>query len=66
MEEKDFLDFEKCALREFKEETGLDISSCHEKLSREKFKRGYFGPGICVPSVRNFWKEKSYDHYRSV
>lgn len=41
MEEKDFLDFEKCALREFKEETGLDISSCHEKLSREKFKRGF-------------------------
>ena len=41
MEDKDFLDFEKCALREFKEETGLDITSCHEKLSREKFKKGF-------------------------
>ena len=41
MEEKDFQDFEKCALREFKEETGLDISLCHEKLSREKFKKGF-------------------------
>ena len=41
MEEGDLFDFEKCALREFKEETGIDISFCHRKLSREKIKRGF-------------------------
>ena len=41
MEDKDFDDFERCALREFKEETGLDISESHEKLSREKIKKGF-------------------------
>ncbi len=41
MEDKDFQDFERCALREFKEETGIDISMCHEKVSREKIKKGF-------------------------
>ena len=41
MEEKDLQDFERCALREFKEETGLDISDTHHKISREKVKKGF-------------------------
>jgi 8-oxo-dGTP pyrophosphatase MutT (NUDIX family) len=41
MEDGDLLDFEKCALREFKEETGIDITFCHQKLSREKIKKGF-------------------------
>ena len=54
MEDGDFFDFEKCALREFKEETGIDITFCHKKLSREKIKKGFrfnhfsnpsYGPG---------------------
>jgi hypothetical protein len=41
MEDIDLFDFEKCAFREFHEETGLDITYCHKKLSREKIKRGF-------------------------
>ena len=41
MEESDMRDFEICGLREFKEETGLDISNSYERLSREKIKRGF-------------------------
>lgn len=40
MEKDDLLNFESCGLREFKEETGLDISNCHEKISREKIRSG--------------------------
>lgn len=40
MERNDFFNFESCGFREFREETGLDISSCHEKISREKIKSG--------------------------
>jgi len=40
MERNDFLNFESCGFREFREETGLDIASCHEKISREKIKSG--------------------------
>jgi hypothetical protein len=36
MEKGDMFNFESCGLREFKEETGLDITNCHEKISREK------------------------------
>ena len=41
MEESDYRDFETCGLREFKEETGLDISNSYERISREKIKRGF-------------------------
>jgi len=41
MEEKDLLDFERCAMREFQEETGIDIVDSHQKISREKIKKGY-------------------------
>ena len=41
MEDSDSRDFEICGLREFKEETGLDISNSYEKISREKIKRGF-------------------------
>ena len=41
MEDSDMKDFEICGLREFKEETGLDISNSYERLSREKIKRGF-------------------------
>jgi ADP-ribose pyrophosphatase YjhB (NUDIX family) len=41
MEEKDLLDFERCAMREFQEETGIDIANSHQKISREKIKKGY-------------------------
>ena len=30
-----------CLVREFKEETGLDISNSYERISREKIKRGF-------------------------
>lgn len=40
MEKNDSLNFESCGFREFKEETGLDITCCHEKISREKIKTG--------------------------
>jgi len=40
MERNDLLNFESCGFREFREETGLDIASCHEKISREKIKSG--------------------------
>ena len=36
MQKSDLFDFESCGFREFKEETGLDITHCHEKISREK------------------------------
>lgn len=36
MEKDDMFNFESCGLREFKEETGLDITNCHEKISRER------------------------------
>ena len=39
--DKDENDFEKCGLREFREETGIDISNCHDTLSREKLKKGF-------------------------
>lgn len=41
MEEKDMRDFEKCGIREFQEETGLDISDTYERISKEKIKRGF-------------------------
>jgi 8-oxo-dGTP pyrophosphatase MutT (NUDIX family) len=41
MEDSDSKDFVTCGLREFKEETGLDISNSYEKLSKEKIKRGF-------------------------
>jgi ADP-ribose pyrophosphatase YjhB (NUDIX family) len=41
MEDGDMRDFEVCGLREFKEETGLDISNSYQKLSKEKIKRGF-------------------------
>ena len=41
MEEGDLRDFEKCGIREFKEETGLDIQDTYEKISKEKIKRGF-------------------------
>lgn len=41
MEDTDSKDFETCGLREFKEETGLDISNSYERISREKIKRGF-------------------------
>jgi hypothetical protein len=41
MEDADSKDFETCGLREFKEETGLDISNSYERISREKIKRGF-------------------------
>jgi hypothetical protein len=40
MEKNDLFNFESCGFREFKEETGLDITCCHEKISREKIKSG--------------------------
>ncbi len=40
MEAKDSYNFELCGLREFKEETGIDITDCHEKISREKINNG--------------------------
>ncbi len=40
MEAKDSYNFELCGLREFKEETGIDITNCHEKISREKINNG--------------------------
>jgi hypothetical protein len=69
MEEGDLFDFEKCALREFKEETGIDISFCHRKLSREKIKRGFrfnhfTGPEVQITDnqesfiLQNFRKEQ--------
>ena len=41
MEDTDSRDFEICGLREFKEETGLDISNSYERISREKIKKGF-------------------------
>ena len=41
MEDSDYYNFETCGLREFKEETGLDISNSYERISREKIKRGF-------------------------
>lgn len=38
MESTDLFNFESCGFREFKEETGLDITCCHEKISREKIR----------------------------
>jgi hypothetical protein len=38
MESDDLFNFESCGFREFKEETGLDITCCHEKISREKIR----------------------------
>lgn len=41
MEERDLCDFEKCGIREFKEETGIDITDSYERISKEKIKRGF-------------------------
>jgi 8-oxo-dGTP pyrophosphatase MutT (NUDIX family) len=41
MEEKDLRDFERCGIREFEEETGLDIENSYEKISKEKIKKGF-------------------------
>ncbi len=41
MEEKDLRDFERCGIREFEEETGLDIENSYERISKEKIKRGF-------------------------
>jgi len=38
MESSDLFNFESCGFREFQEETGLDITCCHEKISREKIR----------------------------
>lgn len=38
MESTDLFNFESCGFREFKEETGLDITCCHEKISRERIR----------------------------
>jgi hypothetical protein len=39
MDDIDNHSFEMCGLREFKEETGIDISFCHREISRHKVKR---------------------------
>ncbi len=41
MEDKDLSDFERCGIREFTEETGLDIANSYEKISKEKIKKGF-------------------------
>ena len=41
MESSDEEDFELCGIREFKEETGIDLTEGYKRLSREKLKKGY-------------------------
>lgn len=68
MEEKDTRDFEKCAVREFKEETGLDITNSYEKISREKIKRGFKFTHFSSPKrkLKMFLLKNKLDHTKSI
>jgi hypothetical protein len=68
MEDKDSRDFEKCAIREFKEETGLDISNSYEKISREKIKRGFKFTHFSSPKkkLKMFLLKNKSDHSKSI
>ncbi len=71
MEDKDENDFEKCGLREFREETGIDISNCHDTLSREKLKKGFRFTHFNTFKPKNkfkcsFLKNKHFDDFKSI
>ncbi len=68
MEEKDSKDFEKCGIREFKEETGLDISNSYEKISREKIKRGFKFTHFTSPKkkLKMFVLKNKFDNAKSI
>lgn len=68
MEEKDLRDFEKCGIREFKEETGLDISETYERISKEKIKRGFKFTHFSSNrnKVKMFLIKNKYDNKKSI
>ena len=68
MEEKDLRDFEKCGIREFKEETGLDISDTYERISKEKIKRGFKFTHFSSNrnKVKMFLIKNKYDNKKSI
>lgn len=68
MEEKDMRDFEKCGIREFQEETGLDISDTYERISKEKIKRGFKFTHFSSNrnKVKMFLIKNKYDNKKSI
>ena len=68
MEEKDLRDFEKCGIREFQEETGLDISDTYERISKEKIKRGFKFTHFSSNrnKVKMFLIKNKYDNKKSI
>lgn len=68
MEEKDLRDFEKCGIREFKEETGLDISESYERISKEKIKKGFKFTHFSSNrnKVKMFLIKNKYDNKKSI
>ena len=68
MEEKDLRDFEKCGIREFQEETGLDISESYERISKEKIKRGFKFTHFSSNrnKVKMFLIKNKYDNKKSI
>ena len=68
MEEKDLRDFEKCGIREFQEETGLDISDTYERISKEKIKKGFKFTHFSSNrnKVKMFLIKNKYDNKKSI
>ena len=68
MEEGDLRDFEKCGIREFQEETGLDIQDTYEKISKEKIKRGFKFTHFSSNrnKVKMFLIKNKYDNKKSI
>ncbi len=68
MEEKDLRDFEKCGIREFQEETGLDISDTYERISNERIKRGFKFTHFSSNrnKVKMFLIKNKYDNKKSI
>ena len=68
MEEQDLRDFEKCGIREFEEETGLNISKSYEKISREKIKRGFKFTHFSSNrnNLKMFLIKNKYDNKKSI
>lgn len=68
MEEIDLKDFEKCGIREFKEETGLDISNTYERISKEKIKKGFKFTHFSSNrnKVKMFLIKNKYDNKKSI
>jgi ADP-ribose pyrophosphatase YjhB (NUDIX family) len=68
MERKDLNSFETCAFREYKEETGIDISNVHilitqENMSRKKSREKYNYPHTPSPSSKSYYTNYYNNHF---